>query len=45
MFDLTKYIFFAQNPSMCAQGSPGIPRQNGHNVFPVWDGRDGVKGK
>lgn len=46
MFDLTKYTFFAQNPSMCAQGSPrGIPGRNGHNGLPGRDGRDGTKGE
>ena len=45
VFDLTKYIFFAQNPSMCAQGSPGIPARNGHNGLPRRNGRDGAKGE
>ena len=45
VFDLTKYIFFAQNPSMCAQGSPGIPARNGHNGLPRRDSRDGAKGE
>ena len=45
MFDLTKYIFFAQNPSMCAQGSPGILGRSGHNGLPGRDGRDGAKGE
>ena len=45
MFDLTKYIFFAQNRSMCAQLSPGIAGRNGHNGLPRRDGLDGAKGE
>ena len=45
VFDLTKYTFFAHNPSMCAQGSPGIPGQNGHDGLPRRDGLDGPKGE
>ena len=45
VFDLTKHIFFGQNLSMCAQGSPGIPGRNGHNGLPRRDGRDGAKGE
>ena len=45
MFDLTKNTFFAQNRSMCAQGSPGIPGRNGHKGLPGRDGRDGAKGE
>ena len=44
MFDLTIYMLFAQNLSMCAQGSPVIPGRNGHNGLPGRDGRDGAKG-
>ena len=45
MFDLTKYILFAQNLRMCAQGSPVIPGRNGHNGLSRRDGRDGAKGE
>ena len=45
VFDLTKYTYFAQNSSMCAQESPGIPGRNGHNGLPGRDGRDGTKGE
>ena len=45
VFGLTKNIFFAQNPSMCAQGSPSIPARNGHNGLPGRDSRDGAKGE
>ena len=45
MIDLTKYIFFAQNPSMCAQGSTGILGRSGQNGLPGRDGRDGAKGE
>ena len=45
VFDLTKYIFFAQNRSMCAQVSPGIAGRNGHNGLPRRDGLDGAKGE
>ena len=45
MFDLNKYIFFAKNPSMCAQGSPGIPGRNGHNGLPGRDGREVAMGE
>ena len=45
MFDLTKYILFAQNLRMCAQGSPVIPGRNGHNGLPHRDGLDGAKGE
>ena len=43
VFDLTKYIFFAQNLSMCAQGLPGIPGRKGHYGIPRRDGRDSTK--
>ena len=40
MFDLTKCtFFFAQSPSMCAQGSPGIPGRNEHNGLAGWKRR------
>ena len=45
VFDLTKYVFFAQNRSMCAQVSSGIAGRNGHNGLPRRDGLDGAKGE
>ena len=46
-FGLTK-LFISQNPSLCAQGSPGLPGRNGvngHNGLPGRNGRDGAKGE
>ncbi|KAL9986639.1 hypothetical protein ACROYT_G000810 [Oculina patagonica] len=34
-----------KHPSMCLQGSPGLPGRNGYNGLPGRDGRDGAKGK
>ena len=41
-------FFISQNPSVCAQGSPGLPGRNGvngHNGLPGRDGRGGAKGE